>query len=157
MLFGQKSRFEYGHIPKSKDGASTSKDGATASTYESSNVDFKANGATTYSNKGHVISSDINLVTLRNSFAALNEKDNVFKNVDVLNAGNYGNTAKDATKVGDDTDSDFEDVYDEAARFMASSSKPAIVSGGANEANFREDENCMYDDCEDFAYDLTKE
>ncbi|GKE90877.1 hypothetical protein Tco_1571972, partial [Tanacetum coccineum] len=46
----------------------------------------------------------------------LNEKDNVFKNVDVLNAGNDGNTAKDATKVGDDTDSDFEDVYDEAAR-----------------------------------------
>ncbi|GKF34902.1 hypothetical protein Tco_0108102 [Tanacetum coccineum] len=96
-----------------KDGAITSGDGATASTSKSLNADFIDNGATCSSNKGPASFDDINMVTLRNSFTTLNEEDKVFENVDTSNAGNDGNISKDATKVGDDTYSDVEDVYDE--------------------------------------------
>ncbi|PWA75129.1 hypothetical protein CTI12_AA244270 [Artemisia annua] len=44
---------------------------------------------------------------------------------------NGGNIVKDATKAGDDSDSDVEDVYDESTH-MASSSYWASGSGGAN-------------------------
>nr|GEW12877.1 zinc finger, RING/FYVE/PHD-type [Tanacetum cinerariifolium] len=75
------------------------------------------------SNKGRGNSDDINLVTLTNSYVALNEEDKVFVNMDNSNAGNDGNTVKEATKVVEDGDNDVEDVYNETTQFMASSSK----------------------------------
>ncbi|GJT29024.1 reverse transcriptase domain-containing protein [Tanacetum coccineum] len=153
-LFKELNVLLYFHVMV-KYGAITSGDGATASTSKSlnadfmdngatwssnkgptSNADFRDNGATSSSNKGPVSFNDINMVTLRNSFTALNEEDKVFENVDTSNAGNDGNISKDATKVEDDTYSDVEDVYDETARFMSSSAKRASGSGGANEAIF---------------------
>ncbi|GJY49855.1 hypothetical protein Tco_0439811 [Tanacetum coccineum] len=131
-------RIEYEQEPPKcvKDGAITSGDGATASTSKTSNADFRDNEAISSSNKGHVSSDDINMVTIRNPFTTLNEEDKVFENVDTSNAGNDGNISKDVTKVGDDTYIDVEDVYDETAQFMASSAKRASGSGGANEAIF---------------------
>ncbi|GJW63686.1 hypothetical protein Tco_0115570 [Tanacetum coccineum] len=131
-------RIEYEQEPPKcvKDGAITSGDGATASTSKTSNADFRDNEAISSSNKGHVSSDDINMVTIRNPFTTLNEEDKVFENVDTSNAGNDGNISKDVTKVGDDTYIDVEDVDDETAQFMASSAKRASGSGGANEAIF---------------------
>lgn len=86
------------------------------------------------------------MVKLRNSFAALNEEDKVFENVDTSNAVNDGNIVKNETMARDDSDSDVEDVYDETAQFMTSPTKWASGSAGANEAAFREDEDYnMYD------------
>ena len=86
------------------------------------------------------------------------KEDKVLENVDTSNAGNDGKVVKDATMVGDDSNSDVEDVYDDTAHFMASSSKRASGSGGANEASLREDEDYdMYDGFEVYAYELTEE
>ncbi|GJV87894.1 CFE protein [Tanacetum coccineum] len=87
-----KSRFMYRPVSRPKDEASTSKEGQT-SKGGSTNWDMSS------SNKGLVNSDSINLVTLRDSFAALNEKDKVFENVDTSNAGNEDNIAKDVTEM----------------------------------------------------------
>ncbi|PWA59262.1 zinc finger, RING/FYVE/PHD-type [Artemisia annua] len=101
-----KSRFEYKPVCRPKDGVK-------ASTSKNSNVDSRVNGASTSknaktnmamtsSNKGPVSSDDINMVTLRNSFAASNEEDKVFEKVDTSNARNDGNIVKDATNARND-------------------------------------------------------
>ncbi|GKA65143.1 hypothetical protein Tco_0764850 [Tanacetum coccineum] len=76
--------------------------------------------------------------------------DDMAKQPTELNAGNDGNSTMDATKAGDDSESDVEDVFDETAQFMTSSSKWASGSGGANEASFCENEDYdIYDGHED--------
>ncbi|GKB55849.1 hypothetical protein Tco_0912035 [Tanacetum coccineum] len=50
------------------------------------------NMASSSTNKGTQNSNDINVVTLKNSFEALKEKDKIFENVGTLIDGNVGNT-----------------------------------------------------------------
>lgn len=94
-----KTRSRLVYCPKAKSSNAESRaNGASTS------KDITTNMAMTSSNKGHGNSDDINLVTLRNSFAALNEDDKLFENVDTSNVGNDGSTVKEATKVVKDSD-----------------------------------------------------
>nr|GEU40741.1 zinc finger, CCHC-type [Tanacetum cinerariifolium] len=85
---------------------------STALAHGRSCVDLRAS---TSSNKGPRI------VSLRILFAALNEHDKVFDNVDMTKAENEGKTGVDVTKVVAESNSDVDDVYDESAQYMASS------------------------------------
>ena len=69
-------------------------------------------------------SDDINLVTLRNSFAALNDENKVLENVVTSTAG------KDVTNTCEDIESDVDDVYGETANIMAPNSSKGGSSGG---------------------------
>ncbi|GJZ25030.1 hypothetical protein Tco_0562489 [Tanacetum coccineum] len=94
----------------------------------------------------------------KNSFASLYEEDMVFEDVGNSNAGNDGYVVTDATKVGEDSDSNVDDLLTETAQYMASPTKQASGSGGASEASFREDEDYnMYGGYKDYAYDLTEQ
>ncbi|GJT64393.1 zinc knuckle CX2CX4HX4C containing protein [Tanacetum coccineum] len=60
---------------------------------------------------------DINFVSLRNSFAALNDQDNVFEIVENSEAENV--ESKSGEKFIEDSESDVEVTYNENAQFMA--------------------------------------
>ena len=76
----------------------------------------KANISPTSIKKGKRTSDDIKLVSLRNSFATLNEENKVLENVVTSIVG------KEANKDCEDNESYVEDVYDEIADFKAQQS-----------------------------------
>ncbi|GJX55031.1 hypothetical protein Tco_0284928 [Tanacetum coccineum] len=79
---------------------------------------IRINGASASCNKGPGNSDDINLVSLRNLFATLNEQEKVFEIVEILKAKNAD--SKSGENFIEDSKSDVKDVYDETGIFMAS-------------------------------------
>ncbi|GKA76428.1 hypothetical protein Tco_0782889 [Tanacetum coccineum] len=101
---------------------------------------------------------DSNLVSLRNSFAALNEHDKVFEIVENSKAVNV--KSKPGEKLIEDSESDMAVTYDEFTLFMASKGTKAS-SGIGNKSLYEQWKKIMFDneydpyDDEYNAHDLT--
>ncbi|GJZ00340.1 hypothetical protein Tco_0517769 [Tanacetum coccineum] len=90
------------------DGQTFKKQGIMANNGASTSKSNTNNMATTSSDKGPGNSNDINVVSLRNSFATLNDHD--IENVVMTKAVNEDNIDMDSKKVMDKSNSDVDDV-----------------------------------------------
>lgn len=80
-----------------------------------------------------IVTTKTNILTLKSSFEVLKDNVNIIENVTSSCADNVGNTGKEEDQVLDESGDEFEYVDNETPHVM--------ISGGANDASLRTDED----------------